>query len=304
MRKTLMNSSLAALHALDQHYPLVALHHGTQRFAVVSNSPRSTIVLYDLNRGDRMRVIEVGKGEVSAVGWSVHGGLIAAYAADSPPTVRVWSVAEVVEQKGGLFGRLIGKAAGGDSSGGGKEKDGGDKCVKVWTLSAISAPSRINSYYTASHTHVGQRWAEDEDKGVKLRRTKSRSQLIGTPQSTRTSSSLTVNVIKASGSASASPATTPPVSPLSLPEDDGEGEVVLPPASKLDKEKGKDVSEATAAAGGGSGGGLGSVDEDDEDEEMVKQLVLKSMLTAKVEWKDDTELTIVRENGDKKTFTL
>ena len=62
MRKTLMNSSLAALHALDQHYPLVAFHHGTQRFAVVSNTARPTIVLYDLNRGDRMRVIEVGKG--------------------------------------------------------------------------------------------------------------------------------------------------------------------------------------------------------------------------------------------------
>ena len=303
MRKILMNSSLAALHALDQHYPLVALHHGTQRFAVVSNSPRPTILLYDLNKGDRMRVIEVGKGEVSAVGWSVHGSLIAAYSAvDSPPTVRVWSIAEGTgEAKGGLFGRLMGKASHGSDGGkDGKEKDGGDKCVKVWTLSAIAPPSRTNNYYSAAHSSLGQRWAEDEDKGVKLRRTKSKSQLTAKQPPSRASSPLTVAVGKGSGSASASasPATTPPISPLTLPEEDEGGEVVLPPAGKFDKESGKDVSEASPAAGGS----VLSVDEDDED--VVKQLVLKSMLTVKVEWKDDNEVTITRENGDKKSLTL
>ena len=302
MRRTLMNSSLAALHALDQHYPLVALHHGTQRFAVASNSPRPTIVLYDLNRGDRMRVIDVGKGEVSAVGWSVHGGLIAAYAAvDSPPSVRVWSVAEVAEQKGGLFGRLIGKAGAFDSGSAGKEKDGGDKVVKVWTLSAIAPPSRTNSYYAASHANIGQRWAEDEDKGVKLRRAKSRSQLGGS-RTSQSMSALTVNIIRAGGSGSASPATTPPVSPLSIPEDDSEGEVVLPPADTLGKERGKDTGAAAVTASGG--GGLAGVEEDEEDEDVVRQLVLKTMLTAKVDWKGDTEVTVSRENGDKKTFTL
>ena len=140
--------------------------------------------------------------------------------------------------------------------------------------------------------------AEDEDKGVKMRRTKSKSQLSGTGKSL-----LTVNVVRA-GSASASPATTPPVSPLSLPEDDGEGVVMLPPADTLGKEK-KDVSAAAAATVGGSGsGGLSGVEEDDEDEEMVKQLVLKSMLTVKVEWKGDTELIVIRENGEQKTLTL
>ena len=286
MRRTLMNSSLAALHALDQHYPLVALHHGTQRFAVAANSPRPTIVLYDLNRGDRMRTIEAGKGEVSAVGWSVHGGLIAAYAAsDSPPSVRVWSVSEAAEPKGGLFGRLIGKAGGGDSGSAGKEKDGGDKCVKVFALPAIAPPSRTNSYYTASHTPAGQRWAEDEDKGVRLRRSKSKSQLAAGRRS------LTVG--RAAGSASASPATTPPVSPLALPEDD-EGEVVL---DALGDKGGKEASAGVAA-------GSGAAEDEEEEEDVVRQLVLKSMLTARIEWKGDTELIITRENGDRKTLTL
>ena len=313
VRKTLMNSSLAALHALVQQYPLVAMHHGTQRFAVASSSatspPRPSILLYDLQKAERVKTFEGGhRADITALAFSAHGSLLASYCAtENPPCIKVWTVAEVKE--GGLFGRLMGGGA----------KDAAKDCVKTFTLSSIAPPSRANAYYSGAHSTIGLKWAEEEDRGFKMARSKSRSRLAG--ETSGRSLTLTIPAGEGVGSRSSSSSPThSPLhhSPLSSPalrrrekpggealvdDEDENGGEMLPSVPEMTFQR-EYHGPAGAAASGATHAGAGDGGDEDEDEEIVRQLVLKCMLTVKLEWKDDNEVTIARENGEKKTFHM
>lgn len=43
---------------------------------------------------------------------------------------------------------------------------------------------------------------------------------------------------------------------------------------------------------------------EEEDADIREQLKLKCLLSIKLEWKDDNEIILVRENGNKKTYSL
>ena len=108
-----------------------------------------------------------------------------------------------------------------------------------------------------------------------------------------------------SGSASSSPAHSPQISPPSSPalrrqrsagaDDEDVRDDILSSAPATPRKK------ELHAVGGGEGGEAVELDEE-EDEEQIRQLVLKCMLTVRVEWKDDNEVTVTRENGEKKTL--
>jgi len=110
LRKTLLQSSTAALHALVQKYPMTSFHQKTQRFAVGTGiAQQSVIIIYDLRTAIKWRILEGHKGNVSAISFSPVGNILVSYSADeSPPSFCVWNTSDSGWFKGllRLQGRL------------------------------------------------------------------------------------------------------------------------------------------------------------------------------------------------------
>lgn len=94
LRKSLLNSTTAALYTLVQKYPVVSFHQESQRFAVgTSKSDKNVIIIYDLKTATKWRILEGHKEEVTAVAFNQKGNMLVSYSALESPkcSIRIWN---------------------------------------------------------------------------------------------------------------------------------------------------------------------------------------------------------------------
>lgn len=314
VRKTLLNSSLAALHALVQQYPTVCLHQGTQRFAVgcaFTPSQKAAVVVYDLRTSQTHRTFEGHKADISAVAFNQHGTLLASYACnENSPTVKIWSCGDSSAGSGSFLRGLLS---------GNSEKS---HLIKSFTLPVIPPPSSANMYYSEVNSSRTS-WVEP-DIGWK-RKPKSQS----TP-----SAKLSVKLDIGSPSSTVTPVESPIQSPLSSPRlraiggsGDAENETSVENLQHFNYSTDIESTDKSQPATEGLHPlridvELGPIIEsniiipnektvmyrsqrlDDADVETIQRCILKCMLSIQMQWKDDKTFTLCRENGQSATYSI
>ena len=159
VRSLLLNSAIAALVTLVQYYPNVALHHGTQRVAVGTSAVngKSALIVYDLKSAQTHRTFDVHGAEITAVAFSQHGGMIAAYAhAETPPNVRVYSCGD---NAGGISANAFLRGLLSTNA------EASKHVVRVFTLPNIAPPNPSNAYYAGQHSSRSQ-WIDNDSPPV------------------------------------------------------------------------------------------------------------------------------------------